>query len=445
MNSFEVKDNEFVAYYPVNLEERAPGSCLYEVEEAAFYVHIPFCDAICDYCGFPVARKKGGSVDRYLEALLLEISTYGKSDSARAKKFICGHFGGGTPSILEADQLRRVLGVLRHSLTMAVAELTLEANPLSLTEDKAHSYREAGVNRLSLGIQSFSDETLKTIGRPHRRKDVDAALKFMPKIGFDSFSIDLIYGVPGQTTEGLKNEFRHAIESGATHISAFRLEVIPFTRLALRRGAGLLPPALSDRTLDEMDDVCSTMLGAAGYTQYGAFSFARTGFESLHNAIAFCAPQRQYVGFGNGAYSFADGYTYCNEAQVDAYIERVSVYSRGTRYASKLSVREQMERYWILGIKMRSVPRAPFIAQFGLEPEKVFSSQLGMLCDEGYMSLDIHADVYIVNAKGLSRINNMCKLFYGERSQGHRQVRQFEPTIDVRDVMYFVKRSGEHV
>src|SRR5262249_26689981 len=161
-----------------------------------------------------------------------------------------------------------------------------------------------GVNRVSVGIQSFDDRTLRTIGRPHSARDVEEALAVLPAAGFDNYSLDMIYGVPGQTLAQLEEDLVRAVATGAPHLTCFRVEIIPFTVLKLREGAGMLPPRLSREALDAMDERVVAVLSSHGYHQYGAFNFARPGFESIHNRVAFCAPQREYVGFGNSAYSY---------------------------------------------------------------------------------------------------------------------------------------------
>ena len=188
------------------------------------------------------------------------------------------------------------------------AEITVEVNPISFTESKAQTYLENGVNRISLGVQSFNDTTLKVIGRPHRARDIQAAVDVIDRLGWRNYSLDLIYGVPGQTLAQLREDLLRSVATGATHLSCFRLEIIPFTALKLREAVDLIPTRLSIEMLNEMDDLVASVLTENGFHHYGAFNFARPGFESVHNEIAFMAPQGEYVGFGNSAYSFVNGH-----------------------------------------------------------------------------------------------------------------------------------------
>ncbi|MCA9851937.1 MAG: radical SAM protein, partial [Dehalococcoidia bacterium] len=161
---YERKDNEFIAWYPPAVTREAAPS-VWEPAEAAFYIHIPFCTAICDYCGFAVARVKDSQPLTYMDALRREIEHYADAGVLGNYRFTCGHFGGGTPSAVDPAALTGVLDLVRERFEVtADAEITIEVNPISFTLEGAHQYLDAGINRLSFGVQSFNDETLKTIG-----------------------------------------------------------------------------------------------------------------------------------------------------------------------------------------------------------------------------------------------------------------------------------------
>jgi oxygen-independent coproporphyrinogen-3 oxidase len=264
------KDNEFIAWYPLALtREDAPA--VWQPRRSGYYVHIPFCTAICDYCGFAVDKLKGGGVARYLEALHLEIERYAASGRLSRHRFVCGHFGGGTPSAIDAGDLMRIKKAIDDAFDVAPdAEVTVEVNPISFTLPKGEVYARGGVNRISFGVQSFNDRTLATIGRPHRTDDIRTTLDVIRAIGWTNYSIDLIYGVPGQTLDELRDDLLQGAATGAAHISAFRLEIIPMTALKLREAAHQLPPRLSIGLLDEMDDLVADTLTRAGYVQVRA-------------------------------------------------------------------------------------------------------------------------------------------------------------------------------
>jgi oxygen-independent coproporphyrinogen-3 oxidase len=434
---FDVKDNEFVAWYP-NLLSTEGAERLWRPRPAGYYVHIPFCTAICDYCGFAVRRLKEGGVAAYLEALATEIARYADSGRLARLHFECGHFGGGTPSAIEARDLVAIKRLIDDRFAVDPnAEVTVEVNPISFTLDKALIYRDAGINRISFGVQSFNDETLKVIGRPHRSRDVENTLGILRQLGMQNVSLDLMYGAPGQTVEQLIEDLDRTCDTGAAHISAFRLEIIPFTELKLREGAGVLPARLSTAALDEMDGIISERLQAAGYHEYGAFNYAKRGFESVHNRIAFMAPQAEYVGFGNGAYSFIEGSVYCNHADVDAYAALIAGGKDPVVFAKTATALELMSRYFVLGLKFLSVPRQPFVDRFGLEPERVFPDVLERLVQQGYLSA--RAEDYALTALGRKYVNNVIKEFFVGENRGQRQHLQFIPTLTPDTILRYAR------
>jgi oxygen-independent coproporphyrinogen III oxidase len=437
---FEKKDNEFIAWYPASLSV-AEAKDVWEPVRAAYYVHIPFCDAICDYCGFAVQKKKEANVGAYLDALHREIARYGESGRLTRFRFTCGHFGGGTPSAISGEELVAIKRAIESNFEVAPeSEVTVEVNPISFTHDKGEAYAEGGVNRISFGLQSFSDRTLRTIGRPHRARDVTRTLEVIRDVGFENYSLDLIYGVPGQTLDELRTDLLEAVETGATHVSCFRLEIIPFTALKLREAAGELPRRLSVAELNEMDDLVTAVLTANGYREYGAFNFAKPGYESIHNEIAFVAPQGEYVGFGNSAYSYADGFIYANEALVSQYVEEVTAGRRPIAFARRVTAHEEMSRYFVLGLKFFRVSRSGFSARFGLEPEEIFGPVLERLVDGGMLVRD--GDDYVLTREGRHFVNNVSKEFYVGPSRGKRQHVQFVPTLTPKQIEFYARKAG---
>jgi len=433
------KDNEFIAWYPPAISADHVHE-IWSRRPAAFYVHIPFCTAICDYCGFAVQRDRLANRSSYLAGLHQEIDRYADSGRLMPYSFTCGHFGGGTPSVLSAAE---ILAIRDHLAAVAdlssCAELTVEVNPISITREKADAYVAGGVTRISIGIQSFDESVLRVIGRPHRRADVDAALRVVRDADVPDFSLDLIYGVPGQTMASLRDDLLKAVDSGATHLSCFRLEIIPFTVLKLRELTGQLPPRLDREQLDDMDMLVSEVLNNEGLCEYGAFNYARPGHESLHNRIAFMAPQQEYLGFGNGAYSYANGHIYSNDAVLENYLALLADGKDPIAYSRRVSSLEEMSRYFVLGLKFFRVPRAPFVARFGLSPEDVFPEQLGDLKKAALVLRD--GDDYVLTANGRRYVNNVCKEFYVGENRGHRQQVQFVPTLTPEQILAHARRA----
>ncbi|WP_158502069.1 radical SAM family heme chaperone HemW [Vitiosangium sp. GDMCC 1.1324] len=432
---FTNKDNEFIAWYPNALTPEGSAS-VWKPRRAAYYVHIPFCTAICDYCGFSVEKAKGAPTERYLDSLRREIERYIKDGRLANHRFECGHFGGGTPSVLEASQLLSIKKLLHDSLNIAPdAEITAEVNPISFTLEKAQAYYDGGINRISFGLQSFNDKVLKVLGRPHRVSDSEEIIKIIRQVGWTNYSLDIIYGVPGQTMEELREDLKRAADTGSTHISCFRLQVVPYTALKLREAAGQLPEQSPMEVLNEMDHVVAEALAGYGYRQYGVFDFAKPGYETVHNAIAFAAPQADYIGFGNSAYSFINQHVFVNYAQKEAYEKAIAEGKDPIAFAKKANMQEMMSRYFVLGVKFLRVPRSGFISEFGVEPEKIFGSVLERLLNSGMLKRD--GDDYVLTSKGRYYVNNVSKEFYVGENVGKRQYLQFVSNLSPKQMQEY--------
>lgn len=438
---YEEKDNEFVAWYPCRLSPEN-ADAVWRPRRAGYYVHIPFCTAICDYCGFAIEKHKPTNTARYITALRTEIERYSRRGQLSQYKFVCGHFGGGTPSVLDGPDLMSIKRLIDSSFdVVSGAEITVEVNPISFTESKAEAYHDAGVNRISFGVQSFNDRTLKTIGRPHRARDVEATLQVIRKIGWRNYSLDIMYGVPGQTMADLEEDLQQAAATGAAHISCFRLEIIPFTVLKMREAASLLPQRLPSATLNQMDDLVASVLRAAGYRHYGAFNFALPGFESLHNAIAFMPPQAEYIGFGNSSYSYINQHIYCNHADIETYQEAVFAGRDPIALSKRVTAREAMSRFFVLGLKFFRVRRSDFVDDFGMQPEEVFGETLTRLMGNGMLIRE--GDDYVLTHLGRYYVNNVVKEFFTAENKGERQYAQFVPTITPEQITYFTNLTRE--
>ena len=436
-NPYLEKDNEFVAWYPVDLEARNTES-VWKRRQSGYYVHIPFCTAICDYCGFSVERLKGANVSSYLDALKTEILRYRDLGRLAMQDFVCGHFGGGTPSAIPAEQLISIKSLIDECFTVREdAEVTVEVNPISFNLEMARIYRRGGVNRISFGIQSFDDAILATIGRPHRAEHVSATLEAIRQAGFENYSIDLIYGVPGQTIDQLNSDLDKAIATGATHISSFRLEIIPMTKLKLRESARLLPERLSDTQLNEMDEAVRRRFEETGYHAYGAFNYAKPGFESVHNEVAFIAPQGEYIGFGNSAYSCINDHVFCNYADVDEYKNAVFSGNDPIALATRVDPLNKMARFFVLGLKFFHVSRQDFLDTFGIDAEDMFGDIINSLCDRKLLAR--MGDRYVLTEVGRKYVNNVIKEFFVGNSVGKNQYPQFTPTLTVNEILKLAK------
>lgn len=279
------------------------------------YVHIPFCAAKCSYCDFYSLAHREDKMDDYCAALTQHLREVAPRMAGQQVDTV--YFGGGTPSYLGHKRLAALLKTIRkcYALT-ADAEITLEANPDSAGDVKAlKALRKAGINRLSLGAQAMDDDMLRAIGRIHTAAQVQEAVSAARAAGFQNISMDLIYGLPGQTMAHWQRTLADAIALGTEHVSAYGLKVEEGTPLWQRRGSAELP---DDEAQADMYLWAVEALGAAGYGQYEISNFARPGYESRHNLRYWrMAP---YAGFGPGAHSDFGNVRFAYEKDLDGYI-----------------------------------------------------------------------------------------------------------------------------
>ncbi len=279
------------------------------------YIHIPFCKAKCIYCDFYSLPRAEEQMDAYVAALRRDIAQ--RAEAAGSYTVDTVYFGGGTPSYLGAERLEAILETaFAHYHVSADAEITTEANPDSAREEQPLRHlREAGFNRISLGMQSACDEELRRIGRVHTHKETISAVKAARAAGFDNLSLDLIYGLPEQTSARWEENLRAAIALAPEHLSCYGLKVEEGTPLYEKRSAMHLP---DDDTQAEEYLAAVERLARAGYRQYEISNFARPGRESRHNLKYWT--MQEYLGFGPGAHSDFGGRRFACARDLGAYL-----------------------------------------------------------------------------------------------------------------------------
>jgi oxygen-independent coproporphyrinogen-3 oxidase len=285
----------------------------------SLYVHIPFCRSKCAYCDFSSYARKERLIPAYVDALLREATFW--AESGVVDRVDTLYFGGGTPSLLPIAEAERLLDSLRKLFDVAShAEMTLEANPESVNAAHLRALRRAGINRLSIGVQSFDDAELRFLGRIHDAARAEEAYHAARKAGFDNVSIDLVFGLPRQTTEQWRRSLEKAIALGPDHLSLYALTLEEGTPLAHRVAAGECQEPDPD-VQAEMYTWSSERLAEAGYEQYEISNWSRPGHRCRHNLTYW--QSRPYLGLGAGAHSYVDGYRLANERLPDRYIELV--------------------------------------------------------------------------------------------------------------------------
>jgi oxygen-independent coproporphyrinogen-3 oxidase len=284
------------------------------------YIHVPFCRHRCGYCDFTLVAGRDDLIERYLAALEREIDCQLAGDMEDRPKLDTLFFGGGTPSHLSPAPLRRLFEIVRRRFILAEnAEVSLEANPLDLTDEKIDLLAECGVNRISLGVQSFDAAALTLLERDHRPNDVAAVLyRLKPRI--ENVSLDLIFGVPGQSLSSWRDTLRRAIELGPMHLSTYGLTWETGTSFFLRRQRGEFRSVEESLEGDQyalaMDD-----LAAAGFEHYEISNFAQPGFRCRHNLVYWRG--EEYFAVGPGAARYVQGRRETNVRSVFGWLERI--------------------------------------------------------------------------------------------------------------------------
>ena len=344
------------------------------------YVHIPFCTQICYYCDFSKVFIKNQPVDSYLEHLLEEFQSYD------IQKLSTLYIGGGTPTALSAPQLEVLLDGLTKNLDLSVLEeLTIEANPGDLDADKIAVLKNSAVNRVSLGVQTFDDKMLKKIGRSHLEKDIYENIDRLKLAGFDNISIDLIYALPGQTMEQVKENVAKAIGLDIPHMSLYSLILENHTVFMNRMRRGKLP--LPKEELEaEMFEYIITELERAGFEHYEISNFSKHGFESRHNLMYW--DNAEYYGIGAGASGYVDGVRYKNHGPIRHYLSAVE--EGNARITEEhLSQKEQMEEEMFLGLRKKSgVSMARFEEKFGRSFDGLYGEIVRDLVQQGLMQIE---------------------------------------------------------
>ncbi len=376
------------------------------------YVHVPFCRLVCAYCDFVTVGGRARDIPRYADALLAEMAIRPAPGHLRTI-----YFGGGTPSLLTAEQVAAVVCAARDRWDAAdLEEVTLEANPSVRERPDWAALRRAGVTRLSLGVQSLRDAELEALARGHSAREAISAFDGARIAGFDSVSIDLIYAIPGQSLDDWRDGLQRAMELAPDHVSCYALQLVmaPDEWAAPPRPGAL---RWRNRMAEQQDDdlasrqyrLAEEVLGAAGYRHYELSSWARPGFESRHN-LAYWA-RRAYTGIGAGAHSY-DGGTQrsWNRRDLDAYLADAAGGRRPAHHAEELDEATRAFEAIALGLRtLDGVSRRAFGAEFGRDPLQHFADAVQQGRADGL--LELAAERLRLTPRGRLFASEACLLF----------------------------------
>lgn len=329
----------------------------------AAYIHIPFCQHICSYCDFNKFFIKNQPVDEYIQALESEMQLTLKQTPTNYLETI--FVGGGTPTALTVEQLEKLTHIIKSNLPYDEhTEFTFEANPQDLTIEKLQVLKNAGVNRISIGVQTFNEQLLKDIGRTHSPAEVFEAIENTKKIGFENISIDLIYSLPNQTIEDFKHTLKTAFSLGITHFSGYSLILEPktiFYNLYNQKRLSLPP----EETETAMYDLLMEEMEAHGYKQYEISNFAlEEKYQSRHNLTYW--KNEEYYGFGAGAHSYVAEKRISNHGPLKKYMEDLSKNELPYISVHEVTIEEKMEEEMFLGLRtIKGVSLEAFERKFG--------------------------------------------------------------------------------
>ncbi|MBC1563814.1 radical SAM family heme chaperone HemW [Listeria booriae] len=348
----------------------------------AVYIHIPFCEHICYYCDFNKVFLEGQPVDEYVDLLIKEMEMVTERHTMSPVETV--FVGGGTPTTLNEAQLAKLCSAISRLFPMTEnAEFSFEANPGDLSISKLQVMKDHGVNRLSMGVQSFNNELLKKIGRIHTVDDVYQSVNNAKQVGFENVSIDLIFSLPGQTEADFEDTLTKALDLDLPHYSAYSLIIEPKTIFynLMQKGKLILPG--EDAEANMYEKLMSTM-EKHGRKQYEISNFAKPGYESRHNIVYWS--NEHYFGFGAGAHGYIGETRYANYGPLKKYMQPLQNGDLPTFQQKELSLKEKMEEEMFLGLrKVAGVDKAHFQAKFGQSLDATFANAIDKTIEKGWL------------------------------------------------------------
>ena len=368
-------------------------------KEIGVYVHIPFCKRKCYYCDFISFCEKDELQEKYINTVIQEIEDFFNLNKNVKIKTI--YIGGGTPSFIDGKYIEKIMNTFNKE---GVVEATIEVNPGSASLEKVKKYKECGINRLSIGLQSTEDRLLKKIGRIHNYNDFLATYNLAREVGFDNINVDLMIGLPGQTIEDVKSSLNKVINLNPSHISVYSLIVEENTIIynLIEQNKIVLPDEELERN---MYWYVKNYLELGGYEHYEISNFAKNGKKSLHNLD--CWNQKEYVGFGASAHSYLNRKRFCNIGVLEEYIKDF----KNTKEVQEVqSFYETKQEYMLLGLrKIKGVCISDFKNNFVENPIFLFKNELNKLIEEDLLEITTN-NIKLTN-KGLNFANLVWEEF----------------------------------
>jgi len=384
----------------------------------SLYVHIPYCVHKCPYCDFNTYAVSSIPEREYVAALLAELDYRATLPEWSGKVIKTIYFGGGTPSLFSPAAIQRFIsGVVGLFPIDERVEISLEANPGAIAEDALHGFREAGVNRLSFGSQSFSSHVLKNLGRQHTPAQIESSVANARRAGFHNINLDIIYGAPEQTVNDLKFDLTEAVKLDPEHVSAYGLTIekgTPFFT-SYKKGTLKLP---KEQHVIEMIEELNGFLDLCGLRRYEISNFAKPGLHARHNMAYWDGAD--YLGLGAGAHSFnhaipggddqSSAVRWSNFALPAKYIKETIANGHGESWRETLALPDAVFEFFFLGLrKIKGVSIAECSARFGFTPAQLYPARMEMLSVQGL--IETKGDLVALTERGLMLADSVIEEF----------------------------------
>jgi oxygen-independent coproporphyrinogen-3 oxidase len=419
--------------YPLLTEEADPENVFYDLDlshklenlgDISMYINIPFCDWICHFCPYTKYKtpKKVERISSYVSCLKKELNMYAATEYIKNSQIGAIYFGGGTPTILSAEDLGDLLDYCHKLFNLSkAAEITIEGSPVNFSYEKLLHIKKCGANRISLGLQSFDNKTLKMLGIPSKSETIFDCIENARKAGIKNINADLIYALPGQTLNSWKKDIQIALNAKPYSLSLLPLALVPKTPLfvKVKRGKFPQPPGLEEEY--GMYQYAVETLTKNGYLQNCAVDFALEGQESKHIELYYSAVDA--IAIGAGAYGYINRCMYVNTLSINNYINLVNQGNFPVAYIGRANtLQKRMERKMILNLKLMKVEKQEFKQLFDKEVEECFPEIIADMKEKGVLENDEN-QVRLTPA-GIFWTNNLCRQFYSKEYQDYMP-RQF--------------------
>ena len=372
------------------------------MKEIAIYIHIPFCESKCYYCDFCSYSNQDSIVDKYLKYLKTEIDIYSHILKDYVVKTI--FIGGGTPSYIDAKYILDIFNYLNKRLNLHNAiEISIEINPKTLNKEKLTVYKNVGINRLSLGVQSLDDTILSKLGRIHTRKDFLDTYRLLRNNGFNNINVDIMFNLPNQSIKDVINTLNEVISLDVEHISYYSLKIEEGTAFyqMYKRSQLTLPNENEERLMYHKG---IELLESSMYKHYEISNFAKKGYECKHNMFYWTV--KPYIGIGLSAHSNINQQRYGNTGSFKDYFNDLDNLKLPATYRETIDKATEMSEYMILGLRLiDGIKKNNFKDRFGIDINKAFKDKLKILHSKGLLINNVHT--VKLTAKGLDLSNRV--------------------------------------